>query len=110
MRTLHLGKASAYVGFVLLLTAVAFSASFHQWVASLSFVVGVFFLVVGWVAGTDQLGNTWLTDKIAATILSVSVMSLAIAVVSLFYSEIGSIVHEISVGPRAIYLSATGQS
>jgi len=95
-----LGKAFAVTGFFLLVVALLFWGSSDQWVASFSFVVGVFFLVLGWVVGTEQLVDTSLPCKVGVLMVSFAISSLAISTVCSCYCEIGGVVRETEIFQR----------
>ena len=95
-----LGKPSVVAGLLLLVFGLLFWGSHNQSVAALSFVVASFFFVVGWIAGTEQLVDTFLPEKIGVLMISLAVPSLMISTVCSSYSEVGGVVRETELVQR----------
>lgn len=88
------GKAFIIVGFALFIVAFCFLTIDRQVITSFSFTGAAFFLVLGWIVGTEQLVDRSVTGKIGVLLVLVSVMLITVAALSSTYSEIGGCVRD----------------
>jgi hypothetical protein len=102
-----LGKVLILVGFLCFVVMLFFLAPYYQRISSLSLILGVFCFVIGWILSTAQLVGTSLANKIGVLMISVSVLSLTIAPVCLWYREIGQVVPQMSLQEHLHYTGET---
>jgi hypothetical protein len=90
------GKAFIIVGFALFIVAFCFLTTDRQVITSFSFTGASFFLVLGWIVGTEQLADRSIAGKIGVLLILVSVMLLTVAALASTYSEIGGYILDLT--------------
>jgi len=90
------GKVLIIFGFALFVVAFCFLTTDRQVISSFSFTGASFFLVLGWMVGTEQLADRSVVGKIGVLLILVSVMLLAVATLASTYSEIGGYICDLT--------------